>query len=125
MTGHEIQILRAVKAQGAVTAKTGVSVRSVRRIEREAPVTTSATAELLEARRVGRPSITATWAERVEGWLREDRDLPGVEILRRLCEEHGDHGGKSPVYELVRALAADDHGAAGALGRGAGRVQPA
>lgn len=105
MTRHEIQILRAVKmAQGAVAAKTGVSVRSVRRIEREAPMATSETAVLIEARGVGRPSVTARWAEQVEGWLREDRDLPGVEILRRLREEHGYRGGKSAVYELVRRL---------------------
>ena len=105
MTRHEIQILRAVRmAQGAVAAKAGVSVRSVRRIEREAPVTTSETAVLIEARGVGRPSVTAGWAEQVEGWLREDRDLPGVEILRRLREEHGYRGGKSAVYELVRRV---------------------
>lgn len=42
MTRHEVQILRAVgMAQVAVAAKTGMSVQSVRRIEREAPVTTS------------------------------------------------------------------------------------
>jgi transposase len=105
MTRHEIQILRAVKmTQGVVAAKTGVSVRSVRRIEREAPVAASDTAVLLEARGVGRPSVTAGWGERLEGWLREERDLPGVEILRRLREEHGYRRGKSAVYELVRGL---------------------
>ncbi len=105
MTRHEIQILRAVKmTQGAVAAKTGVSVRSVRRIEHEAPVTASETAVLLKARSVGRPSVTAGWAERVEGWLRQERDLPGVEILRRLREEPGYRGGKSAVDELVRRL---------------------
>ena len=37
---HEIQILRAdAMAQAAVAVKTGVSIDSGRRIEREAPVT--------------------------------------------------------------------------------------
>jgi hypothetical protein len=41
MTRQEIQILRAVgMVQTAVAAKTGSSIRSVRRIAREAPVTT-------------------------------------------------------------------------------------
>jgi hypothetical protein len=101
MRRHEIQILRAVKmTQGVVAAKTGVSVRSVGRIEGEAPVAASDTAGLLEGRGVGRPSVTAGWAERVEGWLREDRNLPGVEILRRLARRSGGparamaHGGQ-------------------------------
>ena len=105
MTRHEIQTLRAAKmGQGAVRARTGASVRSVRRIEREAPVTTSETAALIEARHVGRPSIAAGWTEQVMAWLREERSLPGLEILRRLREEHGYRGGKSALYELVRQL---------------------
>jgi transposase len=105
MTRHEIQILRAVgMAQTAVAAKTETSVRSVRRIEREAPVTTGDTGALIETRKVGRPSTAAPWASQVEAWLRDDHDLPGLEILRRLREEHQDRGGKSAVYELVRRL---------------------
>ena len=105
MTRHEIQTLRAAKMnQESVRARTGASVRSVRRIEREAPVTTSETAALIEVRRVGRPSIAAGRTEQVAVWLREDRALPGLEILRRLREEHGYRGGKSALYELVRQL---------------------
>lgn len=105
MTRHEIQTLRAATIkQAAVSARTGTSVRSVRRIEREALVTTSETAALIEARRVGRPSVAAGWAEQVAAWLREERTLPGLEILRRLREEHGYRGGKSAVYELVRRV---------------------
>src|SRR3989449_346419 len=51
MTRHEIQILRAVgMAQTAIAAKTGVSVRSVRRIEDEPGVRSSDTAALIRAR---------------------------------------------------------------------------
>src|SRR5262245_34547552 len=105
MTRHEIQVLRAAKvSQRAVSIQSRASLRSVRRIEREAPVTTSETAELLAAHRVGRPSIAAAWAELVAAWLAEERRLPGLEILRRLREEQGYRGGKSAVYELVRRL---------------------
>jgi transposase len=105
MSRHEIQVLRAANmAQRAVAAATDVSIRSVRRIEREPPITTSETPALIQAHRIGRPSIAAPWTERVEDWLREDPALPGVEILRRLSQEHAYRGGKSAVYELVRRL---------------------
>jgi len=104
MARHEIQILRAVgMAQAAVAAKTGVSVQSVRRIEREGPVTTSETPELTRACGVGRPSRAAPWGAQLATWLAEDRDLPGVELLRR-AREAGYGGGKSALYELIRRL---------------------
>ena len=45
----------------------------------------------------------APYAPEVARWLREDPDLPGVEILRRVGLA-GYHGGKSALYELVRRL---------------------
>jgi transposase len=105
MNRHEIQILRAAgMTQAAVVARTGTSVRSVRRVEDEAPVTTADTGALIEARRVGRPAVAAPWAAVVAGWLEEDRNLPSGEIVRRLREEQQYAGGKSAVYELVRRL---------------------
>ncbi len=63
MTRHEIQILRPVgMAQTAIAAKTGVSVRSVRRIEDEPAMSSSDTVALIRARGVGRPSLAAPWA---------------------------------------------------------------
>jgi len=104
MARHEIQILRAVgMAQTAVAAKTGVSAQSVRRIEREGPVTTSAPKEPAKACGVGRPGLAAPWATRLQAWLAEDRELPGVELLHRV-QEAGYRGGKSALYELVRRL---------------------
>ena len=54
-------------------------------------------------RGAGRPSTVAPYAPEVAQWLREDPDLPGVEILRRV-RLAGYRGGKSALYELVRRL---------------------
>lgn len=106
MTRHEIQILRAVgMAQTAVAAKTGASVQSVRRIEREELVTTSHTEVLTAACGVGRPSLAAPWGAQLATWLAEERGLPGVELLRR-AREVGYPGGKSALHELIRRLRA-------------------
>jgi len=51
----------------------------------------------------GRPSTVAPYAPEVAQWLREDPDLPGVEILQRV-RVAGYRGGKSALYELVRRL---------------------
>ena len=104
MSRHEIQVLRAVgMAQRAVAARAGVSTRSVRRIEREPEVASSETANVIRARRVGRPSLAAPWTGPLQGWLAEDRALLSVELLRR-AREAGYPGGKSALYELVRRL---------------------
>jgi transposase len=104
MSRHEVQILRAVgMAQAVVAAQTGVSVRSVRRIEDEPRVATSDTEDLSRARRVGRPSLAAPWTVQLQAWLAEDRALLGVELLRR-AREAGYRGGKSALYALVRRL---------------------
>ncbi len=104
MTRHEIQVLRGVGIpQSAVAAKTGVSVDSVRRIEREAPVDTGETVALIHTRRVGRPSAVSPWATQIATWLSEDRRLPGVEVLHR-AHAAGYRGGKSALYELLRRL---------------------
>jgi transposase len=99
MTRHEIQVLRAAGIPEQVVAqRTAVSVRSVERISQEPPVTGP-----IRTVRVGRPAITAAWADPVAGWLTEDRALPGMEILRR-AHEAGYAGGKSALYELIRRL---------------------
>jgi transposase len=105
MSRHEIQVLRAAgMTQAMVAAQTAVSARSVRRIEAEPPVTTADTSALVQVRGVGRPAIAGPWAAVVAAWLETDRDLPTIEVLRRLREVHGYAGGKSAVYELVRRL---------------------
>jgi len=54
-------------------------------------------------RGAGRPSTVEPYAPQVAQWLREDQDLPGAEILRRI-RLAGYRGGKSALYELVRRL---------------------
>jgi transposase len=108
MARHEVQVLRAAgMPQAVVATKTGVSVPSVRRIEREAPVTTSDPTMLARGCGVGRPSRAAPWASQLQTWLAEDRALPGVELLRRAREE-GYDGGKSALYEVIRRLRVPD-----------------
>jgi hypothetical protein len=51
----------------------------------------------------GRPSTMELYVPQVAQWLREDPDLPGFEILRRV-RLAGYRGGKSALYELVRRL---------------------
>jgi hypothetical protein len=51
----------------------------------------------------GRPSTVPQYAPQVTQWLREDPDLSGAEILRRV-RLAGYRGGKSALYELVRRL---------------------
>ena len=54
-------------------------------------------------RHVGRPWQMAPYAPQVAQWLREDPNLSGAEILRRI-RIAGYRGGKSAFYELVRQL---------------------
>src|SRR5207237_5404919 len=54
-------------------------------------------------RHVGRPWQMAPYAPQVAQWLREDPNLSGAEILRRV-RLAGYRGGKSAFYELVRRL---------------------
>jgi hypothetical protein len=66
----------------------------------------SSSSEMMPAPRprgAGRPSTVELYAPQVAQWLREDPDLPGVEILRRV-RLTGYRGGKSALYELVRRL---------------------
>ena len=51
----------------------------------------------------GRPSTLPLYASQVTQWLREDPDLSGAEILRRV-RLAGYRDGKRALYELVRRL---------------------
>jgi hypothetical protein len=54
-------------------------------------------------RGAGRPSTVAPYAPQVTQWLRENPDVSGAEILRRV-RLAGYRAGKSALYELVRRL---------------------
>jgi hypothetical protein len=51
----------------------------------------------------GRPSVVAQFAPDITRWLRENPDIPGAEVLRRV-QLAGYRGGKSALYELVKRL---------------------
>ena len=51
----------------------------------------------------GRPSEVAQFTPQVTQWLRENPEVSGVEILRRV-QRVGYRGGKSALYELVKRL---------------------
>jgi transposase len=97
---HEIQVLRrAGVEQEKVVELTGASVRSVRRVEREPPVTS-----LVEpARRVGRPAKAEAYRRFLVEKLAKDPHVMSLELLR-LAKLDGYTGGKTALYDLVKVL---------------------
>src|SRR5271165_2680153 len=103
---HEIQVLlRAGHPQTDVAKRTGVSVRTVRRVLEESEVEHADDRTALQARGVGRPSKAAPYAEKVREWLGAEADLPTQELLRR-AKEVGYEGNKTAFYGLVAGLRA-------------------
>src|SRR5579864_1991308 len=101
---HEIQVLlRAGHAQADVAARTGVSVRAVRRVLTEDTVKVVDDDAERRARNIGRPSKATPFAGRVRTWLTEAPDLPTQELLRRATEA-GYTGHKTAFYALVAGL---------------------
>ncbi len=101
---HEIQVLRKAGFSARdVAGRVGVSVDSVRRVDREGGVTHVDDRAERKARRVGRPSTAAPFTEKVQGWLKSEPDLPTMELLRR-AKEHGYTGSKTAYYALVAGL---------------------
>jgi len=86
-----------------IAATVGVGKRSVQRILKEAPITGPESAPTPVSRGVGRPSTVEAHQDQVERILKEEPSLPTVEILSRL-RGLGHTGGKSAVYELVKAI---------------------
>jgi|HubBroStandDraft_6_1064221.scaffolds.fasta_scaffold86621_2 transposase len=104
MKRHEIQVLRAAgHTQEDVAERTKTSVRSVRRIEEEAPVLTADERGGRGRRGVGRPSCASPFLTLVKETLAEDPDLPTVEILRRAREKNY-RGAKTALYALVASV---------------------
>jgi transposase len=98
---HAIQVLLAAgHSQEDVARQREVSVRTVRRVDKEALVTA---ASVQHEVRTGRPSTVAAWTEVVQAILDADPGVMTLEILRRL-KLQGYTGGKSALYELVASL---------------------
>lgn len=101
---HAVQVLaRAGHTQREIASLAGVSVRSVRRITNEPPVTNLDTNTEKRRRRVGRPSTVEKHRDRIAHLLEEEPQIKTVEILHRL-KTKGYEGGKTAVYEIVKAL---------------------
>ena len=101
---HKIQVLReAGHEQTDVARRLGVSVATVRRVEREATVEHVDDRAEHRARHIGRPSKSAPFAERVRAWIEAEPELPTLELLRRARLE-GYDGRKSAFYGLVAGV---------------------
>ena len=98
---HEIQVLRrANHSQADVVARTGASLATVRRVERESAVAHVDNGAERKTRRIGRPSKAAAFADQVRAWLAKEPELPTQELLRR-AQEAGYDGRKSAFYAVV------------------------
>ena len=101
---HQVHVLLEVgHSQGEVSEFSGLSVRSVRRISGEQPITDIDDRLERERRQVGRPSLADPFRRFVKELMEAEPDLLSVEILRRAKLE-GYAGGKSALYELVRVF---------------------
>ena len=101
---HEIQVLRrAGHSQPEVAKLTGVSERTVQRVEAEPAVSHVDTAVERMERKIGRPSKAEPFRSFVVELLAKEPDLLSVEILRRARLE-GYDGGKTALYDLVHSI---------------------
>lgn len=101
---HEIQVLlRAGHSHSDVSARAGVSIATVRRVKREAEVTSVDDAVERRERKIGRPSKAVAYASKVAAWLAAEPELPTQELLRRATEV-GYAGHKTAFYALVAGL---------------------
>ncbi|NET37712.1 MAG: IS21 family transposase [Cyanothece sp. SIO1E1] len=104
-----VQQLRKVGVSPAqVEEITGVSQRSIRRIIKEAEVTSLEPERVSEGKGAGRPSEVCEYAAEISEWLAEEREpadgpMKSQEVLARL-RQRGYTGGKTAVYELVKRL---------------------
>jgi hypothetical protein len=100
---QEIEILlKAGHSQSEVVRLSGVGLRSVRRIAKEPSVDVDDAADR-KKRRIGRPNVLENFRQQVEAILKQEADLPSLEILRRM-REAGYSEGKTVLYELVASL---------------------
>jgi transposase len=101
---HEIQVLRrAGHSQVEAAELAGVSIRSVRRVEAEEGVSHVDNAAERDRRGIGRPSKAEPFRGLVVEQLTKEPELLSLEVLRR-AKLAGYQGGKSALYELIRAI---------------------
>src|SRR6516162_4947935 len=101
---HEVEVLlKAGHSQAEVARLTGVGLRSVQRLAKEAPVVHVDDTAERKQRRIGRPNIVENFRKQVATILEQEPDLPSLEILRRV-REAGYQGGKTVLYGLVASI---------------------
>jgi len=101
---HEIQVLRrAGHSQEEAAELSGVSVRSVRRVETEQAVSHVDNEAERSRRGIGRPSKAEPFRGFVVEQLTKEPELLSLEVLRR-AKLAGYRGGKSALYGLIRAV---------------------
>jgi transposase len=105
---HEIKVLvKAGHSRAEVAKLSGVSVRSVKRIVKEADIAHVDDAVERRQRAIGRPSVVQDFRKLVAEVLEEKPDLMSVEVLRR-ARLKGYTGGKTAFYGLVAELRPKD-----------------
>jgi transposase len=103
---HAVQALARAKVTAReIAEQLKVSVRTVRRIVREAAGQTDDDTRARSARQVGRPQVTDAVRARVHALVLEDLDRPPGEICRLLKAE-GTPLGLSTVYRVLTAVRA-------------------
>jgi transposase len=101
---HEIQVLRrAGHTLDEVAELAGVSRRSVIRVEAEDAISHVDNGAERDRRRIGRPSKAEPFRGFVVEQLTTEPELLSLEVLRR-ARLAGYLGGKSALYELIRAV---------------------
>ena len=104
LSRHAVQeLVRAKVTAREIAMQFGVSIRTVRRIIREAAVESGDDAAARRARRIGRPGVEAAVRARVHALLLEDPERPPGEICRLLRSE-GTPLGLSTVYRVLGAV---------------------
>jgi transposase len=107
LTRHAVQVLRrAGLTQEDVAAHCKLSVRTVRRIEDEEPVSASEDGAEAKHRGIGRPTKLEAFRPFVITELAAQPDVRTLELLRR-AREKGYTGGQTTFYGLVKALRGD------------------
>jgi len=101
---HEVLVLRGAGFdQSDVARRTGVAVRTVKRIEREGTVLHVDDNAEVKRRRIGRPSKAEPFRPFVVRHLAEQPDIMSLELLRR-AKLDGYSGSKTALYALIATL---------------------
>ena len=104
MTRHAIQSMRlAGVPQREVTARTGASERTQRRVTAEPPITDAAMTEAARRATLGRPSLLLPFEPSLRSWLEAEPKLLTTALVTRL-RDAGCTAGKSAIYAAVARL---------------------